>query len=69
MKVTFDISRIQVLTPRNGRDIIAMDVNLPSPYPKLQYPCSMEIKTANGNGVYYCENVLGLKPNEVIKLC
>jgi len=65
--LTLKIKRITVVQGR-GPDTIYLEPELASPYPNLKYPASIKIDTAAGNGVTYCREVLGLEPDDLVRM-
>lgn len=66
-KLSSNVKRITVIQGR-GPDIIDIELDLASPFPQMQYPATAKFECAAGYGVAWCREVLGLEPDDLIKL-
>jgi len=65
-QITLTVTRVTVVTGPGHQDRICLDLDLPSPYPTMNYPASAQIEATCGYGKTWCKANLGIDP-EVIK--
>lgn len=68
-EITLKIKKVMVLSGIGGTDKISLTLDVPeSAFPEMGYETYAEISTRHGYGEEYCRRVLGLEPDEVIRV-
>lgn len=66
MTIHLPTKKVVVLVGRPGTDEIIIDLDLPSPFPEMNYQGHATIQVRKGYGVQWCKEVLGVPDPEVI---
>ncbi len=65
MNLNLNIRSVEVLKTI-GADIVNIHLNdVPTPFPKLGFPAILKIETAQGHGLSWCQEALGIAPEYV----
>lgn len=63
------IQHVTVLLDKHGTDLVILTTTFPSAMPKVtSQKLSLNFQVENGKGVEYCRTVLGVEPDEVLKI-
>lgn len=63
-EITLKVKKATVVV-RCGVDHISLELDGPTPFPEMKYPPVAIIEARHGYGEWWCQEVLGIKP-EVI---
>jgi hypothetical protein len=65
MEVKLKVLKVTVVLDRQATDTIILSLDMPTPFPEMKYAGTMKLEARQGYGVQWCQEVLGLRSEDI----